>query len=268
LPYYDFTNRNAHYVYFGRPVPARWSSPYYAADERAQMRTANELGTHRVPLLLLTASNITHDGGTAALRAYWLYRYAIENYVPFRRDGYIFAVRRDLVGDARFARFIDRDAPDVSLFEEAFGINDLANIPRAWGASEATLESALGNERRSVHPAESGDGVTRLDAQPGDAERRTLPHFDLLRLRSECATSEGVMRLTWSSRRGNTLSNHALAFVAHSGTLLVPVGARPSWTLADAISDVSLEHANTQCTIRGAEWLTRSRPPATAASGD
>lgn len=258
-PYYDLTNRNAHYVYFSRPVPTKWSSPYYLSDERAQVRTANELEARRVPLLLLAASNITHDGGTVALRAYWLYRFVLAEYVPFKRDGYIFAVRRDLADTPGFVNFVQASASTVDIFEEVFGVSDLKSIPRAWGHSSTELEKALSADAQPVQLVEVGNEHTKLDAQLSQAERKNLPSFDLLRLRMECA-AEGAIRLVWTARHLDAISSHSLNFSAGSGTLLIPVGSRPAWTLAAEVTEVNLDHGTTRCKVRGAEWLRRSKP--------
>jgi hypothetical protein len=268
-PYFDFTNRNAHYVYFERPPATRWSAPYYLADERAQVRTASELAAQRVPLLLLKASNIEHDGGTAALRAYWLYRFVLTEYVPFEREGFIFAVHRDLTQQPGFARFVSRSAMShLALFEQAFASTDLERLPEAWGASERTLEHSFTASRLEARAVDSIGGPTVITPATDSAGRAELPRFDMLRLEMRCAGAGQLrhrMQLRWRARSQDKSSEHEIAFTATSGVLLIPLGARPAWILADEITRVTVETNDTQaeggaCVVARATWMQRKRP--------
>jgi hypothetical protein len=261
-PYYDFSNRNAHYVYFDRPVPTRWSSPYYLADERAQVRTAGELAERQVPLLLLSADNIAHDGGSAALRAYWLYRFVLANYLPFERDGYVFAVRKDLAREPGFAGSLPAPGADVALFEEAFAVTDLKSIPLAWGSSANALDRSFAPVRLDATILDLGNGRTGLAPASPPNDRAGLPRFDMLRLSLHCTRPVESMHLRWSAREYGATSTYELAFAPASGMLLVPVGARPAWTLAEEISDVTLDTKGSACSVNGAQWLQRQPPVA------
>ncbi|MES2521672.1 MAG: hypothetical protein V4617_03155 [Gemmatimonadota bacterium] len=261
--YYDFTNHNARYVYFDRPPATRWTSPYYLADERAQARTAAELASARVPLLLLHASNFELDGGSAALRAYWLYRFALADYVPFDRDGYVFAVRRDLAARPEFAAFVQGGAAPMVLFDRVFAVSDLRSLPAAWGASVGTLDPSFTSVHRDAKLVASGDLVTRLEPVATSDSKAALPRFDVLRVELQCAVSEAPMapmHLTWSARSHDTTTMHRLALTPASGVLLIPVGSRPTWILADEITDVRLERDDAGCQVTGARWLQRKRP--------
>ena len=287
-PYYDMSNRNAHYVYLGRPIPAEWSSPYYLADERAQQRVVAELNSREVPLILLKADNVEHDGGTAALRAYWLYRFVLSYYMPFRLNGFIFAVRRD---DAQkdsiksFAALGRRQT--IELFDEAFAVQDLRAIPISWGRSYSTLISRLTATQLQLEPSVDKDGTIllspiRMLKSNNNAEGST---YDMLRLRLECDNPSKYnthnTQLSWKNDidRGSTI-RHAKTeaflsreeaysgsiitggsrFSSSSGTLLVPIGAYPSWMLSKFPSEIRLKFTNQACRVLEAELRQRAVP--------
>jgi hypothetical protein len=203
-PYYDLTNHNAHYAYFSRPVPASWSSPFYQADERAQVRTVRELSAGRIPLLLLSANNIEHDGGSAALRTYWLYRFVLADYLPFEENGYLFAVRRDLATEPGFSSRLKVQREDVvELFDQAFAVDDLLRIPASWGASYRSLRAEFGPEALNLATSSQDGGDTRLVARDrSDGEIPDPGRFDVLTVLLSCRESPGGARVFWSSRRG------------------------------------------------------------------
>jgi hypothetical protein len=246
-PYYDLTNHNADYVYFGRPVPAAWSSPYYFPDERAQASVVEELRARGVKLLLLSASNITHDGGSNALRVYWLYRFVLADYVAFRFNGFLFAVRRDLAAEQPFRSILAGSAPSNDVFEAAFAERDLKVIPISWGGSFGSLSHLL-------EPIK-----VPLELQVGEQGVAAPPGFDLLHLELDCpadVVTEATLR--WEGLvDGHTMSGVA-QFTASSGTLLVPVGAYPSWILAERVANVTLEVD--KCRVGSASLHRRIKP--------
>ena len=68
------------------------------------------------------------------------------------------------------------------------------------------------------------------------------------------------MRINWATRTRNGTASHTLAFRTGSGELLIPIGARPAWTLAAEVSEVKLEHGTSRCKVHEAEWLRRAKP--------
>lgn len=261
-PYYDLSNHNAHYAYFSRPVPASWSSPFYQADERAQIRTVRELSLGHIPLLLLSAENIEHDGGSAALRTYWLYRFVLADYLPFEAGGYLFAVRRDRAGELQFSSRLKAQREGVvELFDQAFSTNDLQRIPVSWGASYPSLQAEFGPESLALIASPGDGGDARFVARDrSDGEIRDPGRFDVLTVSLACNKSPSEARVFWSSRRGGREFNRSVALSAASGTLVIPVGAQPAWVLADAVTDLGLSLPDGECRVREARLRHRRRP--------
>jgi len=264
-PYYDLSNRNAQYVYLGRPVPAEWSGPYYLADERAQERVVGELSSRKVPLFLLRVDkNIEYDGGSAALRAYWLYRFVLSNYIPFRFNGFIFAVRRDDAEQDGFKPLIAINPQQtMELLDEAFVVTNLRGIPISWGKSYDTLKSRLTTSHLKLVPSVGADGTILLNAPKAleSSDHSTQDSHDLLRLRLECdRPAEPQARLTWNGVYRGSIITGELSFYADSGTLLVPIGAYSSWMLSERRSEITLNFSNRACRVLEAELLQRAVP--------
>jgi hypothetical protein len=263
-PYYDMSNRNAQYVYLGRPVPAEWSGPYYLADESAQARVIEEIRSRKVPVFLLRADNIEHDGGTAALRAYWLYRYVLSNYIPFRLNGLLFAVHRDDADQDRYKQLIGANKQQtIALLEEAFAVANLRSIPISWGASYGTLKARLAQSNLHLVTSAGKDGTILLN-MPKENEsinQASLGIHDILRLRLECKSpADTEARLSWEGAYGGSSITGGTQFAVNSGTMLVPVGAYPSWILSERRSNIALNFEEHACKVLEAELLRRAAP--------
>jgi hypothetical protein len=249
-PYYDLTNHNADYVYFHRPVPAAWSGPFYLADERAQLRVTEELLARGTKLMLLSAENNNTDGGSSALRAYWLYRFILQNYRAFSMNGFLFAARSDLSNSEPFRTiFAASPVPSTHWFEAAFAESDLKAIPLSWGRSDAILASRL----------ERTDAPLPLEANSKGVV--VPPNFDLLRLVLSCPSDLVTQAsLSWDGQRNGDVISGSARFTASAGTLLVPVGAYPSWILAERIDNVALSLPPDTCYVASASLHRRLHP--------
>jgi hypothetical protein len=249
-PYYDLSNHNADYVYFDRPVPAAWSGPFYLADERAQVRVIEELRARGTKLMLLSADNNNADGGSSALRAYWLYRFVLEDYLPFSINGFMFAVRSDLADSEPFRSIFAASPPSTDLFETAFAESDLNAIPLSWGRSDAILASRLESTKASLPLQANSKGIV------------VPPNFDLLRLAVSCPPDLVTQAsLKWDGERNGHVVSGAARFTASAGTLLVPIGAYPSWILAERIDNVTLSLPPNTCHVASASLHRRLAPP-------
>jgi hypothetical protein len=87
--YLDLTSHNAQTFYFGRPVTMAVTAPYNMAPVRQQQRAVERLSRDLPSVALLSADNITYDGGGLALRDPVLYRFVMDRYTPVWADGVI-----------------------------------------------------------------------------------------------------------------------------------------------------------------------------------
>jgi hypothetical protein len=94
--FFDASNRNALYFYLDRRPPVAITSVYNSAPRRLQQATLDDLGVSNPPLILVDVDARLGDGISLPLRAHSIYRHLVSRYVPFRRQGHIYAVRADL----------------------------------------------------------------------------------------------------------------------------------------------------------------------------
>jgi hypothetical protein len=193
----------------------------------------------------------------------------LTEYLPFEREGFIFAIHRDLAQQPRFAQFFSRPAMShLALFEQAFASADLKRLPEAWGASERTLDQSFTASRLEARAVNSIGGPTVIAPLSDSAGHSKLPRFDMLRLEMRCTGTDELrhrMQLRWRAHSQDSSSEHEIAFSATSGVLLIPLGARPAWILADEITRVSVEANHTRadghaCVVARAAWMERRRP--------
>jgi hypothetical protein len=214
--------------------------------------------SHDVPLILLSADNIEHDGGRASLRAYWLYRTVLDHYTPFRSGGYIFAVKKEYAHQPVFAdKLPASDVGARALFDEVFASPDLRAAPASWGASIKQLQARMTSESLDVSDALranaslSKTGV--LNKNAASASKR----FDVLVLRLTCIGPSNAV-LAWESGASGQGTARSTQFLAQTGTMIVPLGSFPSWVLSP--SDASLSLNAPDCEITQAELRQRRLP--------
>ncbi|RKT26244.1 hypothetical protein B0G69_1982 [Paraburkholderia sp. RAU2J] len=87
--YLDLTSHNAQTFYFGRPVTMPVTAAYNMAPVRQQQQAVARLERALPSIALLSADNITYDGGGLALRDPVLYRFVMDHYTPVWADGVI-----------------------------------------------------------------------------------------------------------------------------------------------------------------------------------
>ena len=144
--YLDLTNRNTDYFYLGYKPPIEVGAIYNLVSEGQQYRAIRTLDKRPPPVVLASADNVLHDGGTAAYRSHLLYRYVVERYIPIRIDGFIYLVRPDRM--ARVAAFADtKDATTdeyrKSLLDCVFRMAFIEELPVSWGRSLKTLRAKM-----------------------------------------------------------------------------------------------------------------------------
>ena len=87
--YLDLTSRNAHYFYMDRAPIVPVTAPFNMVSTGQQKRVVEKLTMTPPKIALLQADNIVHDGGGLALRNPYLYRFAMDHYVPRLEKGFI-----------------------------------------------------------------------------------------------------------------------------------------------------------------------------------
>jgi hypothetical protein len=94
--YIDLTGRNGLYFYLDRKPPVATTAPYNMAPLYQQRQAIQQLELLKPKIALIEANNINHDGRSPSVRAPLLYRYVVDNYEPFIKDGIIYGYRKDV----------------------------------------------------------------------------------------------------------------------------------------------------------------------------
>jgi hypothetical protein len=217
----------------------------------------------------------THEGGTAATRAYPLYRYLVKNTLPAEVEGRVYLARPDRVARLRGEEAPAAEAQDL-LLDKVFLVGGLKALPRSWGSSFTHLERQL----RRVAPLAFVPGRDLAAAAGGRLEirgRDPVIRADLgslglageaaglLRLSVACHESPlpGPFAAVWSGDGGRksgrvTFDNGPLG----EGELLIPLDAQPRWLTAKKIEKIEIELGDpglcTHLTIRQATLYQRT----------
>ncbi len=251
--YLDLTNHGADYFYLGYPPPISTGAVYNLPHRNQQRRAIATLEAAPPPISLVSAQNISHDGGTLALRAHLIYRYVISHYVPVEIEGLIYMVRPDrlerlqplLASSSTSGRPVSPD-----LLDQAFLTQDLQKLPRSWGQSFDSLQSELQSVQKigdevvpamhSVEKTGTTYRVTGLDPHLDfDVSSLKLNGQDAGILAFDFSSSQSVaptLEIYWSSESGGNLPKAAaVQFSVKQGKVVVPLDAAPRWLLAKGI---------------------------------
>ncbi len=261
--YLDLTNRNTDYFYLGYKPPIEVGAIYNLVSEGQQYRAIRTLDKRPPPVVLASADNVLHDGGTAAYRSHLLYRYVVERYIPIRIDGFIYLVRPDRM--ARVAEFADtKDATTdeyrKSLLDCVFRMAFIEELPVSWGRSLKTLRAKMrlvksiqpGSPRFLHSVRDDGEGnYSVVGPDPYillDISDWKLNGSDagMLSFNFTCKgrSSKPQLEIYWGSKATGLGESTVVRFVAENGPLLVPLDAAPRWLQAKEINRLRFDIAD------------------------
>ena len=230
--FFDLTNRQANYYYLGLPVACSYGAPWLAANSALQDQLLQELGSHPPPLIW-AGPPLTHDNGTASLRTYKIYRWAVQHYVPFQRGPNIF------MGTPERAVNLARPATkQMELLRAAFNNPALEQLPSAWGSSWPRLANRFAQSRRLKVSDNVASGNATLSLGQNEADIRGLSN-DFLKFdfaSNLAPTDEMNIEISWTSEYGWGSARLS----ACQGTNLVPLGAFPDWLLSRQITNLQI----------------------------
>jgi len=256
--YFDATNHSADYGIQGRPSPVTDLAPYNVPSTDQQKRIVEQLDANNVPLALIQAENILHDGGTLSLRNFIIYEYLLNNYYPFMDEfGRIWMVRigqeNRLIGTNYR---IGGKTEQINLLTQAFWQIDLASIPSSWGKSMGSLVGNLTDPHNLLSESQVIDhnGVALLDNGMWNILGSdsflvfNLPQDldgDLLYLEFSHEISDGYFQIYWADEHNSNFEEErSFKFSGSSDKYLVPVSAAPSWTKSDFVTKIRVAFPN------------------------
>ncbi len=179
--YLDLTSRNAQYYFLNRLPAVPVTAPYNMVPPSQQRRTVELLERKLPRIALLEGENVLFDGGGLAFRNPILYRFVLDNYIPFYKNGFVLGYRREdehldgtheasipikKLTDATWDRGVNRLEPALLLKDTS---------PLAGVRAGSTV--SLGNgELRQITKISSETGIIWLDGGGLDPSAVGEPH--------------------------------------------------------------------------------------------
>lgn len=273
--YLDLTNRGAQHYYLGYPLPIQSGAAYNLIHTNQQLRALEKLEKNPPPVVLASAYSGFFDGGSAALRAHLLYRFAAKNYTPVAIEQFIFLIRPDRLdrlNKLNFYQAIGNEFPtngvagttretQLRLLEKVFLVPFLDGLPSSWGRSLNSLRPTL----RPVAAIDEKTPVTLTSLVQTDKNRYKLTgdkpalNIDLRPLKLDgknagllafniaCQANQTLspLKVSWDSQPDGTANpDAALQLNPKPGMQLVPLDSAPRWLLAKEISTLQITLTN------------------------
>lgn len=282
--YLDLTSKNARYFHLNYPPPMPGAA-YNLIHPNQQKRTIAQVESQAVPLVVALADFGYIDAYSLSLRAPLLYRYAVEHFIPFQIDEFLFMIRpqyRDrltrlqpsLQGELPSTLVTSDSAPlRLSLLDRAFRVSNVSSVPTSWGRSLGSLKSVIDpvQDLATVRPSlqdmkAEGDRYQVTGASPRltfdvSALKLAGQEAGLLAFDFSCKTGpKGMFAVRWDLP-GTDNSNNLMLVTPRNGAQLMPLDAAPRWLLAKDIKTITFEPLQNVCTdfsLKSLELYQRS----------
>lgn len=223
------------YYFLNRPAPTVYAETMVPASGAMQARMLAQLAPRQPPVVLLAPWRVV------SLRDYYLYRFFLLRYPVVRRGEFVMLVDSSRVGSEGI---LDRST-QIDLLDSLYRVDSLGGIPSAWGQSWATLARRFTKRLdlvRGASPALHGlragsNGLLVVDGPlpflEYDLSRETISGAaaDFVKLDLHAPRGTDVF-VSWSVDAHPMTRVVRITPIGDSHTLLIPLGASPSWLLA------------------------------------
>lgn len=261
----DITNRSALYFYLDRYMPIE-ATPYNQPHQAMQQRSVDRLSKAPPPMALLKASNINWDGKTLSIRAYHIYRWVMQNYIPVsmkNNDSIIIGIHKNKLNS--FAKRFPRYSIPSSIEERnrlwgyIFVLKDLKHLPISWGKSQGTLNKKIEKIEgidftpRSIHWLKNV-GVDKykvigntpyikydISAKNLSGGNAGMLSFDFI---ASDSRKNPVVKVYWIADGYGVSEAASVKFNVHNGRVIVPLDVAPRWMTAKHIKTVRIAIEN------------------------
>lgn len=282
--YLDLTTRHAMYFYVDRKPPVESGSMYNLVGQAQQLRAIQSIHATKLPAVLVSGDNVTHDGGPPSLRSNLVYRDVLlwKGYKLATIGRQVWLIRDDRLqrlSSLPGVSIQDVDSSPASPLMSVFHESDLRSIPASWGRSDSTLHKSMVSVL-DVPPSmisvvndadQTAPGVFAVTGKDPfvrfDISTKQLRGDDagLLSFDFSCVgapRAEPKLRVFWGS--GKSQESMAASFVldGRQGRLIVPVDSSPAWLLSPHIRTIRVDaetslDACSQFSIRNLQLLRR-----------
>ncbi|GAP15832.1 hypothetical protein LARV_03625 [Longilinea arvoryzae] len=253
--YYDATNHTLDYGIQGRASPVTNPAPYNTPAFVQQVRVVEQLKQKQIPLALIQAENIFHDGGKLSMRDFTIYEYLIKEYLPFQDEfGRIWMIKRGEESRLSGTEYrIGTENEQLALLTQAFWNRDIQGIPAAWGNSVSGLLKHMSNPRNLLADQNTIE-ANAMQLLKNDQWEVTGPDpyivlnfpkdfkCDLIYIETDNNISGNSMTVYWTDNRFPEFSeDQSVYFAANSRKFLIPMSSEPSWMLSDGITSLRID---------------------------
>lgn len=244
--YVDWTNNVAYHAIFDKRNPIPLSS-FYITQNRSLHYIYLRNMQDAIPELIMLSPAVLHDGRTASLGMYPVWRWTMsQGYVPFRHHDILFLLSEDSQRHSMFE-------PANYEFENLMHRRYLGFLPINWGSGEIMsnrlVSSGIYLQEISSRGIEDGWIVSDdswivysldvlIDGFEADFLRISLDwEYDLL--------DESDFQVFWASEGQEFNEERSLFFKGYNGDMLLPLGSSPRWLLADNLEHIRFEFPDT-----------------------
>jgi hypothetical protein len=241
--YLDLSNRSANYTYLNRVPPISVPAIYNLVSEGQQSRAVQSLTQNKPPLILISNTNIMHDGGPIGLRSPYLYSWVLSQlpeYQLMKKGSHVWLVKNSLETKAQGIGLVSiPDEDTIVELSQVWSLSDLAGIAASYGASWNTLQNKTLLLSQQILSNSVANNLThsnelKLEIQPF-TPYAIVNEMHVLKFRYECSSKADVnteLHLGWVNPISNTVERRKLVFEVQDGTVVVPLYASIEWQLS------------------------------------
>jgi hypothetical protein len=238
----DLTNNIAYDAIFGKKTPVPYSSIYNVYSRPMHYKYIGKIFSNP-PELVLISPNIGTDGGSAAFRAYPVYRWLLQQgYEPFKYNDIVFLLSKN-----SFKRNLYEKA-DAEL-AVVMHKKDIGFLPVLWGSEKILGKRVVDG---NIYPDIAGKHQIEESWITGNDSfiiyelkmplRGIENDFIKVSLRSGYdLKNEDFFQIFWSDEGEEFSEEKSFVFKGYNGDLLIPVGTSPYWSQSNNIKNIRFD---------------------------
>ena len=242
----DLSDRVAYHAIFGKKNPVPFYDIYMTSNHEMQVKYL-EAVEKNPPEIILIYPNIVHDSGTAAFRAYPIYRYFVkQGYEPYKYNDVVFLLSQS---SAKRELYEKADAE----FADIMHLENIEHLPILWGSKDIIenriIPSASNLEIVGQNQISESDGVKSITGNDGyisyELEKPLSGiknDFIKISLSSDYdLREESEFRIYWAYSDGTFSEEKSFLFKGYNGELLFPMGTSPRWLFSNDIKFIRFD---------------------------
>jgi hypothetical protein len=224
--YVNLTVASDFFYYLDLPVPTLYAEAIVPASGQMQARMLRQIAAHRPPVALAAPWVVS------SLHDYYLYRDFLLRYTAVRRGKFVLLVEPQRVPEAGSIGSPDQ----IALLDSIYRVARLEAIPSTWAGSWSTLAPRFTRIVTLDSPNVSHGAIEyRLSDLALSGATADFVKLDL------SGASGAELRVRWAAD-GRPMGEPVSVMPAlNSTTLLIPLGATPSWLLSKRIDSLRFE---------------------------